>query len=173
VHAYFSLSESEFITFSQGTSGNTLNDKIKNLPPIDLILPDNSVYTEKGRIDMVDGQFDKTTGAITLRASFPNAKGLLRTGNTGRVRIGTGHNNTVLIPQSATAEVQDKIFVYLVDKDNKVTRTPITIAGKSGNNYLVKEGIKAGDKVVYKGFETLQDGTVIVPEKANVEVAAK
>jgi membrane fusion protein (multidrug efflux system) len=172
VHAYFSLSEAEFITFSQNT-GNTINDKIKNLPPVELILPDNTVYAEKGRIDMVDGQFDKTTGAITLRASFPNANGLLRTGNTGRVRIGAAHGSTLLIPQSATAEVQDKIFVYLVDKDNKVTRTPITIAGKSGNNYLVKEGIKAGDKIVYKGFETLQDGTVVIPEKANVEVAAK
>lgn len=172
VHVYFSLSESDFIRFKERSEGATMDEKMKNLPPVELILADNSVYGDKGRIDMVNGQFDKTTGAITLRATFPNGKGLLRSGNTGRVRLGIAHDNTVLVPQSATTEVQDKIFVYLVDKDNKVTRMPINIIGKSGNDYLVRDGIKAGDKIVYKGFEALQDGTVIVPEKPVAATAA-
>jgi membrane fusion protein (multidrug efflux system) len=173
IHAYFSIGEAEFIAFKEKYEGNSLNDKLRKLPPVTLVLADNSEYEQKGKIDMVDGQFDRTTGAITLRASFPNAKGMLRSGNTGRVRLGISHENAIVIPQSVTAEVQDKVFVYVVDKDNKVTKTPITILGKSGTDYLVKDGIKAGDRLVYKGFETLQDGTVIVPEKVQAEVAAK
>lgn len=173
VHAYFSLGESDFITFRDKYEGNTLSEKLKKLPPVSLVLANGSDYEQKGKIDMVDGQFDRTTGAITLRASFPNAQGLLRSGNTGRVRLGISHDNAIVIPQAATAEVQDKVFVYVVDKDNKVTKTPVTILGKSGTDYLVKEGVKAGDRIVYKGFESLADGTVIIPEQIKEEVAAK
>lgn len=173
VHAYFSIGESDFIAFRERYAGNSITDKIKNLPPVALVLADNSVYEQKGKIDMVDGQFDKSTGAITLRANFPNAKGLLRSGNTGRVRLGITHNNAIVIPQSATVEVQDKIFVYAVSKDNKVSKVPVNILGKSGTDYLVKDGLKAGDRIVFKGFESLQDGAVIVPEKMAGEIAAK
>lgn len=173
VHAYFSIGEADFIAFKEKYEGNTVSDKLKKLPPVTLVMADNSEYEQKGKIDMVDGQFDRTTGAITLRASFPNTKGLLRSGNTGRVKLGIGHANAIVIPQAATAEIQDKVFVYVVDKDNKVTRTPITILGKTGTDYLIKDGVKAGDRIVYKGFETLADGTVIVPEKVQEEVASK
>lgn len=173
VHAYFSIGESDFIAFRERYAGNSITDKIKNLPPVSLVLADNSVYEQKGKIDMVDGQFDKSTGAITLRANFPNAKGLLRSGNTGRVRLGITHDNAIVIPQSATVEVQDKIFVYAVSKDNKVSKVPVNILGKSGTDYLVKDGLKAGDRIVFKGFESLQDGAVIVPEKMAGEIATK
>ncbi|RDI09782.1 efflux RND transporter periplasmic adaptor subunit [Flavobacterium sp. AG291] len=173
VYAYFSIGEADFIAFKEKYEGNTLNDKLKKLPPVTLVMADNSEYEQKGKIDMVDGQFDRTTGAITLRASFPNAKGLLRSGNTGRVKLGISHANAIVVPQAATAEIQDKVFVYIVDKDNKVTRTPITISGKTGTDYLIKDGLKAGDRIVYKGFETLADGTVVVPEKVQEEVVSK
>ena len=173
VHAYFSIGEADFIAFKEKYEGNTLNDKLKKLPPVTLVMADGSEYEQKGKIDMVDGQFDRTTGAITLRANYPNGKGLLRSGNTGRVKLGINHANAIVIPQAATAEIQDKVFAYVVDKDNKVTRTPITILGKSGTDYLIKDGVKAGDRIVYKGFETLADGTVIVPEKVQEEVASK
>ncbi|MFD2603203.1 efflux RND transporter periplasmic adaptor subunit [Flavobacterium suzhouense] len=173
VYAYFSIGEADFIAFKEKYEGNTLSDKLKKLPPVTLVMADNSEYEQKGKIDMVDGQFDRTTGAITLRASFPNAKGLLRSGNTGRVKLGISHANAIVVPQAATAEIQDKVFVYIVDKDNKVTRTPITISGKTGTDYLIKEGLKAGDRIVYKGFETLADGTVVVPEKVQEEVVSK
>ncbi len=173
VHAYFSLGESDFLSFRERYDGSTLTEKIKNLPPVSLVLANNTVYKAKGRIDMVDGQFDRTTGAITLRASFPNAKRLLRSGNTGRVRLAIEHDNVIVIPQQTTVEVQDKIFVYTVNKDNKVAKKPIVIKGKSGTDYLVERGLKPGDRIVYKGFESLQDGTVIIPQKTNGEVASK
>ena len=166
VYAYFSLGETDFINFKAQYSGNTIDDKIKKLPPVTLILADNNAYAETGKIDMVDGQFDKNTGAITLRATFPNSKGLLRSGNTGKVRLEIQHGDAILVPQSATIEMQDKVFVFTVDKANKVTKAPITIIGKSGNNYLIKDGVKLGDNIVLSGIDKLQEGQAIQPEKA-------
>jgi len=167
VYAYFSLGESDFINFKAQYAGNTIDDKIKKLPPVTLILADNNAHTQTGKIDMVDGQFDKNTGAITLRATFPNANGTLRSGNTGRIRLGIQHDAAILVPQSATIEMQDKVFVFTVDKQNKVTKAPITIIGKSGTNYLIKDGVKTGDQIVLSGIDKLQEGQAIQPEKSN------
>ena len=166
VFAYFSLSETDFINFKSQYAGSSLGDKIKKLPPVTLILADNNTYPQTGKIDMVDGQFDKTTGAITLRATFPNKNGMLRSGNTGKVRLGLQHDDAILVPQSATVEMQDKVFVFTVDRDNKVTKMPITVVGKSGTNYLIKEGVKTGDQIVLSGIDKLQDGQAIQPEKS-------
>ncbi|TDO99271.1 efflux RND transporter periplasmic adaptor subunit [Flavobacterium sp. 245] len=166
VFAYFSLGETDFINFKAQYAGNSLGDKIKKLPPVTLILADNNAYPQTGKIDMVDGQFDKTTGAITIRATFPNANGTLRSGNTGRIRLGLNHDDAILVPQAATIEMQDKVFVFTVGKDNKVTKMPITVVGKSGTNYLIKEGVKTGDQIVLSGIDKLQDGQAIQPEKS-------
>ncbi|WP_289666213.1 efflux RND transporter periplasmic adaptor subunit [Flavobacterium panacagri] len=166
VFAYFSLGETDFIHFKEQYAGSSLGDKIKKLPPVTLILADNSAYPKTGKIDMVDGQFDKTTGAITIRATFPNANGILRSGNTGRIRLGLNHDDAILVPQAATIEMQDKVFVFTVGKDNKVTKMPITVVGKSGTNYLIKDGVKSGDQIVMSGIDKLQDGQAIQPEKS-------
>ncbi|MEN2413258.1 efflux RND transporter periplasmic adaptor subunit [Flavobacterium sp. D4] len=166
VFAYFSLGETDFINFKAQYAGSTIGDKIRKLPPVTLVLADNNAYPQTGKIDMVDGQFDKTTGAITVRATFPNANGILRSGNTGRIRLGVQHDDAILVPQSATVEMQDKVFVFTVSKDNKVSKMPITIAGKSGTNYLIKDGVKSGDQIVLSGIDKLQEGQVIQPEKS-------
>lgn len=168
VYAYFSLSESDFIRFKNEHSGSTLSDKLRKLPPVKLVLSDNTAYEQSGTIDMVDGQFDKTTGAITLRAKFPNAKGLLRSGNTGKVLLSLPHSDAILVPQESTVEIQDKIFVFAVDKSNKVTKQPITISGKTQNSYLVQNGVKPGDRIVSRGFENLQEGAEIKPEEEKI-----
>lgn len=166
VYAYFSLGETDFINFKAQYAGSSIGDKIKKLPPVSLILADNNAYPQTGKIDMVDGQFDKNTGAITLRATFPNANGTLRSGNTGRIRLGLQHDDAILVPQSATIEMQDKVFVFTVGKENKVTKMPITVIGKSGTNYLIKDGVKTGDQIVLSGIDKLQEGQVIQPQKA-------
>jgi membrane fusion protein (multidrug efflux system) len=171
VHVYFSLSEKDFVSFKEQYPGVTLKDKLRQLPPVSLLLADNSAYTKQGKIDMIDGQFDKTTGAITLRASFNNPQGLLRSGNTGKIRLSLSHKDALIVPESATIEMQDKVFVFTVADSNKVKKVPITIIGKNGVNYLVKDGIKAGDEIVLSGIDHLQEGTVIHPEKAADKVA--
>ncbi|WP_432713912.1 efflux RND transporter periplasmic adaptor subunit [Pedobacter sp.] len=164
VHVYFSLSEDDFISFNEKYAGKTVAERIKNIPGVSLLLADNTVYPHEGKLDMIDGQFDKQTGAITLRATFPNEGGLLRSGNTGKIRLTMTHDNALSVPQEATMEIQDKIFIFSVSKDNKVSKQPITIMGTSGSNYLVKSGIKDGDRIVLKGMESLKDGELIEPE---------
>jgi len=173
VYAYFSLGETDFINFKAQYAGNSLGDKLKKLPPVTLILADNNAYAQTGKIDMVDGQFDKTTGAITLRATFPNSGGTLRSGNTGKIRLGLQHDDAVLVPQSATVEMQDKVFVFTVNKENKVAKMPITVIGKSGTNYLIKDGVKSGDQIVLSGIDKLQEGQVIQPEKSTPSKVAQ
>ena len=106
VHVYFSLSEKDFVSFKEQYPGLTLKDKLNRVPAVTLLLADNSEYGKRGKIDMIDGQFDKNTGAITLRASFTNAGGLLRSGNTGKIRLGLLHKDALIVPQSATVEMQ-------------------------------------------------------------------
>ncbi len=164
VHVYFSLSEDDFINFNQRFAGNTPAERIRKIPGVTLSLADNSVYPQKGKLDMIDGQFDKQTGAITLRATFQNKDGVLRSGNTGKIQLLMTHENALSVPQEATVDVQDKIFVFAVDKNNKVSKQPITVLGTSGSNYLVSHGIKAGDRIVLKGMDGLKDGDQIHPE---------
>ncbi|GAA4199635.1 efflux RND transporter periplasmic adaptor subunit [Pedobacter jeongneungensis] len=171
VHVYFSLAENDFNNFNANYPGKTPADRIKHLPAVELLLSDNSVYPLKGKIDMIDGQFDKNTGAITLRASFPNASGVLRSGNTGKIHLGLQHNDAILVPQSATVEMQDKVFVFTVGDSSKVKKQAITIVGKAGENYLVNAGVKVGDQIVLSGIDKLQEGMVIQPQKAADKVA--
>jgi membrane fusion protein (multidrug efflux system) len=164
IYAYFSLSELDFIGFQKKYAGATLSEKLKNMPMVDLVIADNSTYPDKGKMSIVDGQFDKTTGAISVRAVFPNPNGTLRTGNTGRVRMPQLFANTLVIPQEATFEIQDKIYVYVVGKDKKVTGKPITISGKTDSYYFISEGLVAGDQIVFTGIGALKDGVTIQPK---------
>jgi membrane fusion protein (multidrug efflux system) len=172
VHVYFSLGEKDFVSFKEQYPGQTLKDKLSHLPSVALLLADNSEYATKGKIDMIDGQFDKNTGAITVRASFPNAQGLLRSGNTGKIRLSLVHNDALIVPQSATIEMQDKVFVFAVADSNKVKKSPITIIGKNGTDYIVKDGVKVGDQIVLSGVDHLQEGAKITPQKTTDKVAA-
>ncbi len=171
VHVYFSLAETDFINFNTKYEGKSVADRIKHLPAVSLVLADETLYPSRGKIDMIDGQFDKTTGAITLRASFANTNGLLRSGNTGKVRLSLDHSNILLVPQASTVEIQDKVFVFAVSKDNKISKQPIKVMGTSGTNYLVENGLKSGDNIVAKGFESLKEGDLIKPEKAQTITA--
>lgn len=161
IYAYFSLSELDFIGFQKKYSGATLNEKLKNMPMVDLVIADNTTYPEKGKMSIVDGQFDKTTGAISVRAVFPNSNGALRTGNTGRIRMPQLMSDALIIPQESTFEIQDKTYVYVVGNDQKVTSKPITISGKTENYYFISDGVKAGEKIVYVGLGSLKDGVSI------------
>jgi len=164
VHVYFSLGEIDFVTFKEQYPGETVTDKIRQLPPVTLMLSDNSIYPVEGKIDIIDGQFDKNTGAITVRANFPNPKGLLRSGNTGKIQLSLAHKDAVLVPQAATLEMQDKIFVYQLVDSNKIKKQAILISGRSGHDYVVKDGLKPGDRIVVDEIANLQEGQVINPQ---------
>ena len=174
VYAYFSMSESDFIVFKNKYEGNTLEEKIKHVPPVELILADDSAYTQKGKIELVEGQFDKTVGAINFRASFPNPSRILRTGNTGKIRLPQMFKSVLIVPQDATFEIQDKTFVYAVGDSNKIVTKPITISGRTTNYYYVSNGLKAGEKIVLSSQSTmlmggLRDGMRITPQPVSTD----
>ncbi|HEY4110627.1 efflux RND transporter periplasmic adaptor subunit [Puia sp.] len=173
VYAYFSMSESDFLRFTNLSAGKTVNDKIKGLPPVELELADKSIYAAKGRVELVEGQFDKTMGTISFRAIFPNAEGLLRSGSTGKVRIPQDNPNLIPVPQTATFDLQDKVFVFAVGDSNKVVSRPLHIVGKTTNYYLVDQGIHTGDKIVFAGMDRIQDGVVITPQLLSADSVLK
>lgn len=169
VYAYFSFSEREFLQFIKRFEGSTIEEKIKQMPPVELILADNTVYPLKGKVETVAGQFNSSTGAISFRASFPNTEGLLRSGNTGRVRIPYSVASAVVVPQESTFELQDKVFVFALSDSNKVYSTPIRVGDNMENFYLVESGLKPGDKIVFAGLDRLTDGAVIQPEPISLD----
>lgn len=168
VYVYFSMSESDFLHFTQGgRSSDSLAHNDKLVPYVRLILADGTEYAEKGLVDAIDGQVNRTTGAISLRASFLNPNDLLRQGNTGTLKMEERRPGVLLMPQVAAIELQDKTVVYVVTQDNKVKMRAITLDGVSGSNYIVKEGLKPGDRVVLAGFDRLEDGLAINPQLEN------
>ncbi len=165
VYAYFSMSENDFMLFRQKYAGATIQEKLRQVAPVSLVLSDGTWYTEKGNIGAISGQLDQTTASVRIRAVFPNQHGLLRSGNTGKVVIESLFHNALIVPQAATVELQDKIFVFVLDKGNKVMQHVVIVSGKSGNNYIVSAGLKPGDRIVTAGIEKLKDGMDINPEK--------
>jgi membrane fusion protein (multidrug efflux system) len=172
------MSEVNFLQFKDQFPGNTIEQKIKKMAPVELVLATDSVYPQKGKVELAEGQFNKTTGTINFRATFPNAQGILRSGNTGKIRIARNLGSTIVIPQEATFEIQDKTFVYLVADSNKILTRPITISGRTTNYYYVSSGINVGDKIVLSSQSTLlmgglRDGMPITPQLISADSVMK
>jgi membrane fusion protein (multidrug efflux system) len=169
VHTYFSMSEADFFSFFAAVPGKTAEEKIQHIPPVDLALADNSVYGNKGKVELVQGQFDRSSGSISFRAVFANNEKLLRSGITGRIRIPFFQQNKLMVPQQATYELQDKVYVFAVTDSNKVISKQITIAGKSEGNYIVSKGVVNGETIVYSGLQRLRDGASIIPQNISLD----
>lgn len=165
VYAYFSLNEKQLLEIARNTKGRTLEDKIKQIPNVTLVLADGSIYPEKGKIETISGQINAQTGASSLRATFPNPNGLLRSGSSAAIRIPQNIENALLVPQKSTTDIQGKKFVYLVNDTAGVKPTNIEIMELTkGNYYVVTKGLKNGDKIVLEGFASLKDGDKIKPQ---------
>jgi membrane fusion protein (multidrug efflux system) len=164
VYAYFSMNEKQLLDFSREYKGSTLAEKLKQLPPVQLILSDKTEYPEKGRVEAIGGLINSETGAATFRATFPNPVGLIRSGGSAVVAIPVAINNALLVPQQATYELQGKRFVYRVD-GGKVTSAEITtLPTAAGQYFVVTDGLKAGDEIVYEAATPIPDGTTIKPD---------
>jgi membrane fusion protein (multidrug efflux system) len=163
MYAVFSISEAGLATFKKVYPGQTLQKKIDAVPPVKLTLSDGTVYNHDGKLESISGDFDTATGSIGMRVAFPNPERLLRSGNSGKVSLLSNYENVILVPQAATVELQDKVMVVLLKPGNKVSKQVITVAGRSGQNYIVSDGLRSGDVIVTAGIEKLQDGTVIKP----------
>ena len=156
MEVYFSVTEKEAMVISQ--SG------LDQIPAVKLQLADGSIYPHEGKVTKMSGVVDATTGSVQLIAAFQNPEKQLKSGATGTIIIPRQSNNVIIIPMSCVSEVQNKKFVYLLDKDNKVKYTEIQVDPQNdGNTYVVTGGLKAGDKFVTNGITKLNDGMEIVP----------
>lgn len=162
VEVFFSMSEADILGMSK-TSGSVAG-VIHEMPTVKLQMADGTVYNQPGRVVKMSGVIDATTGAYTLIAHFPNPQGLLKSGGAGQIIVPHVSNNIISIPQEATSQVQDKYFVYKVDKNNKVRYSEITVNPQNdGQNYVVTSGLNVGDRYVSKGISKLTDGEQIKP----------
>ena len=160
MEVYFSMTESDILALSR--NNRTLGNALNTFPSVSLLLADGSVYNHVGKIVKTSGMIDAATGTVSVIARFPNPESLLKSGGSGQVVIAKNNNNALVIPQDATVQVQDKIFVYKVDSNNKVHYTEIKVnAQNDGINYIVTSGLKLGEKIVSKGLASLQDGMEI------------
>jgi membrane fusion protein (multidrug efflux system) len=158
MEVYFSMTEKDALAMSKSGDG------LSQLPAVQLKLADGTIYGHEGKVTKMSGVIDQATGTVQLIAVFPNAEKLLKSGGSGAIVIPHDNNSAIVIPQSCVSEVQDKKFVYTLGKDNKVVYTEIKVAPQNdGNNYVVTEGLKVGDKYVSNGITKLSDGMVIVP----------
>jgi membrane fusion protein (multidrug efflux system) len=165
VYAYFSLNEKQLLEFSRQYTGSTIEEKLKQMPPVNLILSDGTDYPEKGKVETVSGLINSQTGTASFRASFPNPLALIRSGGSAVVRIPVFLKDALVIPQKSTYEVQGKHFVYLVQDSGKILSTEIEIMAKSAGQYfVVTKGLQAGQALVLESAAPLPDGTIIKPD---------
>jgi membrane fusion protein (multidrug efflux system) len=172
VWVYFNVAEAEYLKFKSEPESK---DR-----PVKLIMANGEIFDQPGKVQTIEADFDNETGTIAFRAGFPNPKGLLRHGQTGKVQMTSVLENALIIPQKATFEVLDKKFVFVVDEKNAVHTRPITVSVEQHNLFAVASGLAEGDKILLDGLRKVREGDVIEAafEKpadvlAHLEVAAE
>lgn len=159
MYVYFSMPENRMIELvrSYGSAENVVN----SMPQVNLYLNDGSAYGKEGHIESISGVIDRSTGATSVRAVFVNPDGLLHSGGSGNVGLTSKSDGVIQIPQSATYELQDKVYAYRV-VDGKANAVMITVKPvKETNSYIVVDGLDVGDVIVTEGVGTLRDGEEI------------
>lgn len=155
--AYFNVSEPEYLDYQTNAKG-------RGDSQVSLLLANNTPLQYKGKVEVIESEFDNETGNIAFRARFPNPEKLLRNGETGKVLLSVPVKNALLIPQKATYEIQDKKYVFIVDKNNVVKSKEISITGEIPDLYVVQNGIAANDRILLEGVQKVKDGDKIAFE---------
>jgi membrane fusion protein (multidrug efflux system) len=148
--AYFNVSEPEYLQYQT-------NVKDRGDSQVSLLLANGERLKYKGKVEVIESEFDPETGNIAFRAKFPNNDKLLRNGETGKVEMTMPVKNAIVIPQKATYEIQDKMYVFVVGNDNKLASREITITGELPDLYVVASGLSATDKIVLDGVQKAKD----------------
>ena len=172
MYVYFSMTEKDLLKFVR--KGGTVKELLAAMPEVELQLVDGSIYPAKGRVETLSGVIDKTTGAASIRATFPNDKNILRSGGTGNVLLPSQMDSVITIPQKATFELQDKKFVYVLTDSATVSTREIQISPiDNGVEYVVLEGLTPGEKIVVEGVVSLREGMKIQPMEKGAAAATK
>ena len=169
--AYFNVSEPEYLDYQT-------HIKDRGNPTVTLLLANNQPLPYKGKVEVIEGEFDSETGNIAFRAGFPNPDKLLKNGETGKVQMVMPLKNALLIPQKATYEIQDKKYVFVVDANHKLKSKEITISAEMPDLYVVQSGLTADDKILLDGVQKAKDDekiefTFLKPEEVIAHLKLK
>ncbi len=171
MYVYFSMTSKQLLELTRRYG--SIDETLKNMPSVQLKLNDGSVYDQSGRVESISGVVDTSTGSVQLRAAFPNAGGLLLSGSTGNIIMPNYYKDCIVIPQTATYELQDKIYVYKL-VDGKASSAMIEVEKLSnGQEYIVKSGLTPGEVIVGEGVGLMREGTPIVPKNQTAAPAAQ
>ncbi len=159
MYVYFSMTENQLLALTR--QYGDMNEALKAMPEVELQLNDGSIYEIKGRIESVSGVIDRQTGTVSVRSVFPNEGGILRSGATANVIIPSVHKEVVVIPQTATVQMQDRYLVYKV-VDGKAVSTVVSVyPTDDGREFVVTEGLQVGEEIVAKGAGLVREGTLV------------
>lgn len=159
MYVYFSMNESQVLSLTRRFE--SLENAISNMPDIELQLADGTVYSEKGRIETISGIIDPNTGSVSVRAKFPNRKRLLLSGGAGNVILPHSAENCIVIPQSATFEVQDKNYAYKYNGGKAKAVLINVLEITNGREFIVTNGLSQNDTIVVEGVGMLKDGAKV------------
>lgn len=152
--AYFNVSEPEYLQYE-----TNIKDRADN--KVNLVLANGDTFKDKGNVEVIESEFNNETGNIAFRARFPNSGKLLRNGETGQVQMNVPLKNAIVIPQKATYEIQDKKYVFVIDKNDKVSSREITITGEIPDLYVIKSGLNENDKILLEGVQKVKENDKI------------
>ncbi|MEH6307738.1 efflux RND transporter periplasmic adaptor subunit [Olivibacter sp. CPCC 100613] len=165
IHVYFSFSEKQFLELMNAPKEWAMDNALKRLPPAQLVLANGQVYAENGHIETTGGLINTGTGAITMRALFPNKAGTIRSGSSATLRIAHPVKDALIVPAKATYEVQGKKFVMILDSLDTAHSAEITVdALPVGDAFVVNSGLRSGDRVVTEDVGAIKDGDKIKPK---------
>jgi RND family efflux transporter MFP subunit len=158
IHAYFDVSEKEYLSYARSLANDSVSSKI-----VTLILADGREHSCKGVIETMEGQISENTGTIAFRALFDNPDKILKHGASGKIRLQRKFENVIVIPQKATYEIQDKLYVYLLNKNNELVVRNIEISARLPHFFIVSKGLKNGDRILFEGIQNVKSGMKIRP----------
>lgn len=162
MYVYFSMTEKQLLSFTKEQGG--VKKAMEAMPELTLKLADGSEYAHKGHVTAISGVIEQATGSVQIRSTFSNAEEVLRSGGTGAILVPVHQENAIMVPQSATFDIQNKKFVYVVKSDNTVEpREILTLVQNDGKEYVVVGGLSAGERIVVEGVNQLKAGTKINP----------
>ena len=165
VFVYFALNEKDFINFTSGLEGTSIQQKIDSMPAVEFIMANGEVYNHKGKIETITGQIDPRTGTINFRARFPNPENILRDGGSGLISIPSIYDDVLVVPLQSTYEMQGRKFVYQVNGGDTLRSQLIDYLAVVDNKVLVAEGLRPGAVILAAGVGNVRNGMIIQPRK--------
>lgn len=168
IYAYFDVSEKEYLNYARNIKSDSVESKV-----VSLILADGNEHNYKGKIETIEGEIDESTGNIAFRARFKNPDKIIKHGASGKIRLRKRYDQAIVIPQKSTFEIQDKLYVYVLDNNNKLSVRNIESMYRLPHLFIVTKGLKEGERIIYEGIQNVKNGMTLKPDFISMKTILK